>query len=132
MLAYASCHVAQSSYANLAARPLMDETPPIIHHPSGHMWGAAVRAAARGRFKFSIRCESAFKALIKSGLETHKVGLHEFAERKAEAQGNVEKLVRAMINAQLTKDPEVDILDEWTISHVLQKEKLCPGLWPIC
>ena len=110
----------------------MDETPPIVQYPSGYMWGAAVRAAARHRFKFSIRCESAFKALIKSGLETHKVGLYEFAERKAEAQGNVEKLVRAMINAQLTKDPEVDILDEWTIFHVLYDEKMCPGLWPIC
>ncbi len=110
----------------------MAETPPIIQYPSGYMWGAAVRAAARHRFKFSIRCESGFKALLKSGLETHKVGLYEFAERKAEAQGNVEKLVRAMINAQLTKDPAVDILDEWTMFHVLYDEKLCPGLWPIC
>ena len=37
-----------------------------------------------------------------------------------------------MINAQLTKDPAVDVLDEWTIFHVLNDEKLCPGLWPIC
>jgi hypothetical protein len=37
-----------------------------------------------------------------------------------------------MINAQLTKDPALDILDEWTIFHVLHDEKLCPGLWPIC
>jgi hypothetical protein len=79
------------------------------------MWGAALRAAARHRFKFSLQCESGFKALLKAGLETHKVGLYEFTERRAEAQGNVEKLVRAMINAQLTKDPAVDILDEWTI-----------------
>ena len=110
----------------------MAETPSIIQHPSGYMWGAAVRAAARHRFKFSLQCESGFKALLNSGLKTHKVGLHEFAERKAEAQSNVEKLVRAMINAQLTKDPAIDILDEWTIFHVLYDEKLCPGLWPIC
>ena len=110
----------------------MAETPSIIQHPSGYMWGAAVRAAARHRFKFSIQCESGIKALITSGLETHKVGLREFAERKAEAQGNIEKLVRAMINAQLTKDPAIDILDEWTIFHVLYDQKLCPGLWPIC
>lgn len=110
----------------------MAETPPVIQHPSGYMWGAAVRAAARHRFKFSLPCESGFKALLKTGLETNKVGLNEFTKRKAEAQGNVEKLVRAMINAQLTKDPAIDVLDEWTISHVLYDEKLCPGLWPIC
>ena len=110
----------------------MAETPSIIQHPSGYMWGAALRAAARHRFKFSLQCESAFKALLKSGLETHKVGLQEFNQRKAEAQSNIEKLVRAMINTQLTKDSSVDILDEWTISHVLHQEKLCPGLWPIC
>ena len=110
----------------------MAETPSIITHPLGHMWGAAVRAAARHRFKFSLQCESAFKGLLKSGLETHQIGLQEFSERKAEAQANVEKLVRAMINAQLAKDPGVDVLDEWTISHVLYEEQLCPGLWPIC
>src|ERR1700687_4662571 len=102
----------------------MAETPPVIRYPSGHMWGAAVRAAARHRFKFSLQCESGFKALLKAGLETYKVGLYEFTERKAEAQANVEKLVRAMINAQLTKDPAVDILDEWTIFHVLNQERL--------
>jgi len=110
----------------------MAETPSIIRHPSGYMWGAALRAGARHRFKFSLQCESGFKALLKAGLETHKVGLYEFTERRVEAQGNVEKLVRAMINAQLTKDPAVDILDEWTIFHVRYEEKLCPGLWPIC
>lgn len=110
----------------------MAETPSIIRHPSGYMWGAALRAAARHRFKFSLQCESGFKALLKAGLETHKVSLYEFTERRSEAQANVEKLVRAMINAQLTKDPAIDILDEWTIFHVLYEEKLCPGLWPIC
>ena len=110
----------------------MSETPSIIQHPSGYMWGAAVRAAARHRFKFSSGAKAVSRHCIKSGLETHKVGLHEFTERKAEAQGNIEKLVRAMINAQLTKDPAIDILDEWTIFHVLYDEKMCPGLWPIC
>lgn len=110
----------------------MAETPSIIQHPSGYMWGAAVRAAARQRFKFSLPCESGFKALLKSGLETRNVGLYEFNERKAEAQSNVEKLVRAMINAQLTKDPALDVIGEWTIAHVLHQEKMCPGLWPIC
>lgn len=110
----------------------MAETPSVIKHPAGYMWGAAVRAAARHRFKFSLQCESGLKTLLKAGLETHKVGLYEFTERKAEAQGNTEKLVRAMINAQLTKDSSVDILEEWTIFHVLYEEKMCPGLWPIC
>jgi hypothetical protein len=96
------------------------------------MWGAAVRAAARQRFKFSLQCESGFKSLLKAGLESHKVSLYEFTERRTEAQSNVEKLVRAMINAQLTKDSSVDVLDEWTILHVLNEEKMCPGLWPIC
>ena len=45
----------------------MAETPSIIQHPSGYMWGAAVRAAARHRFKFSIRCESGIKALLTVG-----------------------------------------------------------------
>jgi hypothetical protein len=137
MLDYASRRVAQ--LFNRVSRGriawdflIMAETPSIIRHPSGHMWGAALRAAARHRFKFSLQCESGFKALLKAGLETHKVGLYEFTERKAEAQANVEKLVRAMINAQLTKDPAIDILDEWTIFHVLYEKKLCPGLWPIC
>ena len=85
----------------------MAETPSIIRHPSGHMWGAAVRAAARHRFKFSLQCESGFKALLKAGLEAHKVSLFEFTERRTEAQSNVEKLVRAMINAQLTNDPRL-------------------------
>ena len=58
-------------------------------------------------------------------------GSKEFTERKAEAQKNVEKLVRAMINAQLTTDPAADILEDWTILHVLHDEKLGPGLWPI-
>jgi hypothetical protein len=135
MLDYASHHVAQSLYRNpseIAWEIFMAETPSIIKHPSGHMWGAALRAAARHRFKFSLQCESGFKALLKAGLEAHKVSLYEFTERRAEAQSNVEKLVRAMINAQLTKDPAVDVLDEWTIFHVLNEEKLCPGLWPIC
>lgn len=110
----------------------MAEEPSIIQHPSGFLWGAAVRAAARHRFKISMRCESALKERLKSGLEVNKVGLYEFTERKNEAQSNVEKLISAMINAQLAKDPTVDILDEWTIFHVLYDEKLCPGLWPIC
>ena len=110
---------------------MADETT-IIKHPSGFLWGAAVRKAARHRFKFSIVCENSFKERIKSGLEVHKVGLYEFAERKAEAQDNIEKLVGAMIAAQLAKDPTVDILDEWTIFHALYDDKLCPGLWPIC
>jgi hypothetical protein len=110
----------------------MAEPSSFVQHPSGYMWGAAVRAAARHRFKFSIPCEGSFKALLKSSLETHNISLVEFTQRKAEAQSNVEKLVRAMINAQLTKDPSIDVLDEWTISHVLNEEKFCPGLWPIC
>jgi hypothetical protein len=110
----------------------MAEEQSIITHPSGYLWGAAVLAAARHRFKFSLGCENSFKALLKSGLESHQVSVYEFTERKTEAQGNIEKLVRAMIHAQLTKDPGVDILDEWTILHVLKGEKLCPGLWPIC
>ncbi len=110
----------------------MAEEPSIIQHPSGFLWGAAVRAAARRRFKISMRCESALKERLKSGLEVNKVGLYEFSERKSEAQGNVEKLITAMIDAQLAKDPTVDILDEWTIFHALYDEKLCPGLWPIC
>ncbi len=110
----------------------MSEQPSIIKHPSGYMWGAAVRSAGRYRFKFSIRCENGFKELLRAGLETHKVGLYEFAERKAEAQANIEKLVRTMVNAQVAKDPAVYILDEWTIFHALYDEKLCPGLWPVC
>jgi len=110
----------------------MAEEPTIVKHPSGFLWGAAVRSAARHRFKFSIHCESSFKERIRSGLEVHKVGLYEFGERKAEAQGNIEKLVSAMINAQLARDPTVDVLDEWTIFHALYEKKLCPGLWPIC
>jgi hypothetical protein len=110
----------------------MAEEPSIIQHPSGFLWGAAIRAAARQRFKISMRCESALKERLKSGLEVNKVGLYEFAERKSEAQSNVEKLISAMINAQLAKDPTVDILDDWTIFHALYDEKLCPGLWPIC
>lgn len=110
----------------------MAQEPSIIKHPSGYMWGAAIRAAARHRFKFSLRCESGLKELLKSGLEAHRVGLPEFTERKAEAQGNIEKLVRAMINAELAKNPTAEILDEATIFHVLHDEKLCPGLWPIC
>ena len=105
---------------------------PIIKHPSGFLWGAAVRTAARQRFKFSMRCEARFKERLKSGLEVNNVGLSEFAERKSEAQVNVEKMVGAMINAQIAKDPAVDILDEWTIFHALDRDKLCPGLWPIC
>jgi len=110
----------------------MAEEPPIIQHPSGFLWGAAVRAAARHRFKISMQCENLFKERFKSGLESNHVGLQEFTQRKSEAQSNVEKLVSAMINAQLAKDPTADILDEWTIPHALYEEKLCPGLWPIC
>jgi hypothetical protein len=110
----------------------MAEEPLIVQHPSGFLWGAAVRAAARHRFKISMQCESLFKERFKSGLESNNVGLQEFTQRKSEAQSNVEKLVSAMINAQLAKDPTADILDEWTISHALYEEKLCPGLWPIC
>jgi hypothetical protein len=110
----------------------MPKKPAIIKHPSGYMWGAAVRAAARYRVRFSLRCEHSLKERLRSGLETHEVDLYEFAERKGEAQKNIEKLVRAMINAQFMKDPAADILDEWTISHALYDEKLCPGLWPIC
>lgn len=110
----------------------MAEEPSIIQHPSGFLWGAAIRTAARHGFKISMRCESALKERLKSGLEVNKVGLYEFAERKSEAQSNVEKLISAMINAQLAKDPTVDILDDWTIFHALYDEKLCPGLWPIC
>jgi hypothetical protein len=67
--------------------------------------GRSGTGSGQGSFQVLHPLRKCFKALIKSGLETHKVGLYEFAERKAEAQGNVEKLVRAMINAQLTKDP---------------------------
>ncbi|HYK49933.1 MAG TPA: hypothetical protein VEU94_09415 [Terriglobales bacterium] len=110
----------------------MADESTIIKHPTGFLWGAAVRTAARHRFKFSIQCEACFKERLKSGLEVNKVGLYEFAERKAEAQANIEKLVRAMINAQLAKDPAIDILSEWTIFHALYDDKLCPGFWPIC
>ena len=110
----------------------MADEPSIIQHPSGFLWGAAVRAAARHRFKISMRCESALKERLKSGLEVHRVGLYEFTQRKSEAQNNVERLISAMINAQLAKDPKIDVLDDWTIFHALYEEKLCPGLWPIC
>jgi len=105
---------------------------PLIRNPSGFLWGAAVRAAGRHRFKFSLRCESSFKECVRTGLEIYKVGLYEFTERKNEAQSNVEKLVRTMVRAQLEKDSTADILDDWTISYALYEGKLCPGLWPIC
>ncbi len=101
-------------------------------HPSGFLWGAALRVAARHRFKFSLPCESTFKTRLKTGLERYQVGLHEFAERKEEAQANVEKLVRAMVHAQISQNPETDILEEWTIAQALEEGKFCPGLWPIC
>jgi hypothetical protein len=110
----------------------MAEEPSIMQYPSAFLWGAAVRAAARHRFKISVPCESAFQGRLKSGLEIHRVGLSEFAQRKSEAQGNIEKLVTAMVQAQLAKDPTYDILDAWTIPHALSEGKLCPGLWPIC
>jgi hypothetical protein len=110
----------------------MTEEPSIVQHPSGFLWGAVIRAAARHRFKISMPCENALKERFKAGLEVNKVGLNEFTGRKTEAQGNVEKLVAAMISMQLAKNPTADILDEWTIAHVLHDEKLCPGLWPIC
>ena len=106
--------------------------PSIIQYPSGFLWGAALRAMARRRFKISIQCEDALKGQIKSGLEVNRVGLHEFTERKAEAQSNIEKLIATMINAQLAKDPKADTLDDWTVPHALYDEKLCPALWPIC
>ena len=104
----------------------------MIQKPSGFLWGTAVRAAARHQFKISMRCESVLKEQMNSGLEVNKVGLYEFAERKNEAQGNVEKLISAMVNAQLAKDPTIDVLDEWTMFHAMHDDKLCPGLWPIC
>jgi len=104
----------------------------MIQNPSGFLWGTAVRAAARHQFKISMRCESVLKEQMNSGLEVNKVGLYEFAERKNEAQGNVEKLISAMVNAQLAKDPTIDVLDEWTMFHAMHDDKLCPGLWPIC
>ncbi len=110
----------------------MDDEPSIIQHPSGFLWGAAIRAAARQRFRVSMRCESALKERFKSALELNKVGMREFTERKSEAQSNVEKLIAAMINLQLAKDPTVDVLDDWTIFQALEGGKLCPGLWPIC
>jgi hypothetical protein len=110
----------------------MPKQTPLVQHPAGYLWGAAVRAAARHRFKFSLPCESRFKNRLRAGLETYQVGLPEFAERKAEAQRNIEKLVRAMINAQLAKQATADVLEEWTIVHVLEDKELCPGLWPIC
>jgi hypothetical protein len=110
----------------------MPEKPALVKHPSGYMWGAAVRAAARYRIKFSLPCENNFKERLRSGLDVHKVGLYEFAERKSEAQKNIEKLIRVMIDAQFTRDPAAEILEDWTIDHALYHEKLCPGLWPLC
>ena len=103
-----------------------------MQHPPQFLWGAALRAAARGGFKISMGCESVLKQQIKSGLEVNKVGRYEFAKRKTEAQGNIEKLIATMINAQLAKDPKADILDDWTVAHALYAGKLCPGLWPVC
>ena len=77
----------------------------------------------RHRVRFSLRCENSFKERLRSGHESHRVGLYQFAERKAEAQRNIAKL--AMIVAQFTKDPAADILDEWMIFHALYDEKLC-------
>lgn len=110
----------------------MNEDPLIVQHPAGFLWGAAVRTAARHRFKISMQCESAMKERFNSGLEVYNVSLREFTERKSEAQSNVEKLVLAMVQAQLAKDPTVDVLEEWTIPHVLYEEELCPGFWPLC
>jgi hypothetical protein len=104
----------------------------MIQNPSVFLWGTAVRAPSRHQFKISMRCESVLKEQLKSGLEVNKVGLQEFAERKNEAQSNVEKLISAIVNAQLAKDPTIDVLDDWTMFHVMHDEKLCPGLWPIC
>jgi len=110
----------------------MSEEPFIVHHPLEFLWGVAVRAAARSQFKISLQCESAFKARLKLGLETNSVGANEFTKRRTEAQSNIEKLIRAMIDAQMAKDPTVDVINEWTILHVLGHDKLCPGLWPVC
>ena len=111
----------------MAEDPVDHPTPVRIHVGSCATGGgpASFQVLARSAKALSKHC-------FKSGLETHNVTLAVFNQRKAEAQTNVEKLVRAMINAQLTKDSSVDILDEWTISHVLHQEKLCPGLWPVC
>ena len=51
----------------------MAETPSVIQHPAGYIWGAAVRTAARHRFKFSLGCESGFKALLKAGSKVTKL-----------------------------------------------------------
>ncbi len=64
------------------------------------------------------------------GLQVNKVGLYEFTERKTEAQSNVEKLVTAMINAQIAKDPKIDILDEWTIFHAYMTRNYVPDFGP--
>ena len=83
MLAYASHHVAQSfcrEPQRSCFERFMAETPSTIRHPSGHMWGAAVRAAARHRFKFSLQCESGFKALLKAGGHPNGVSASLFTE----------------------------------------------------
>ena len=110
----------------------MAADPFLIQHPSGFLWGAALRAAARGGFKISMRCESVLKEQNKSALEVNRAGRYEFTKRKTEAQGNIEKLLATLINAQLAKDPKADILDDWTVAHALHAGKLCPGLWPVC
>jgi hypothetical protein len=74
-LAYDLHRVAQSLNREsffLVAGIFMVEEPSIVKHPSGFLWGAAVRAAARRRFKTSMQCENAFKERIKSGLEVNK------------------------------------------------------------
>ena len=102
----------------------MVEEPSIVKHPSGFLWGAAVRAAARRRFKISMRCENAFKERIKSGLEVNKVGLYEFSERKTDDKRSDGGPARRMDDFSRALWREIV---SWSLADLLKNSGLSPG-----
>ena len=104
----------------------------LIRYPELLLWNHAAAVARKQDYLFSMRCEEYFKEQVKVGMSTNKIGLYEFAERIEEARGNIERLVNAMIAEEAKTDPKSRLLHDSTMFNVLYKNRLCPGLWPLC
>jgi len=110
----------------------MPTSSDLISDPPAHLWSVAVAVAERDGFQFSPECQASLRERINAGLKDYRVGLYEFRERRAEAEGNIEKLVQLMISEEQSRDARSATLSEAGLFSALYGCKQCPGLWPLC
>jgi hypothetical protein len=120
---------------------------PELGQPEKDLWKVALVTASNLSFQFSPSTASRVLSIVIRGVQDLRgAGSIEDPSKLAEAQRNLEKLVREMAReatenrdkrtaealrkGEYISDIELRTLHDRNLDAALMK--LCPGLWPIC